>query len=134
MTDLTKQLEIIARNMACSHGGKGHHPKWETIGRAQELHKKGLTTRQIATLLDQEGFLTYRGGPWRTDSVRDLLKYKLFQGEQTKDPRRIASGRKAGLKGGKIRAARLTPKQRSEIARQGGLANGCKRRALLLYD
>jgi hypothetical protein len=35
-----------------------------------------------------------------------------------KDPAAVALGRKGGLKGGKARAAKLTPEQRSEIARK----------------
>lgn len=38
--------------------------------------------------------------------------------EQGKDPAAVSLGRKGGLKGGKARAAKLTPKQRSEIAKQ----------------
>jgi hypothetical protein len=34
-----------------------------------------------------------------------------------KDPAAVALGRKGGLKGGKARAEKLTPAQRSEIAR-----------------
>jgi len=37
-----------------------------------------------------------------------------------KNPAAVALGRLGGLKGGKARAAKLTPEQRSEIARQGG--------------
>jgi hypothetical protein len=33
-----------------------------------------------------------------------------------------ASGRKGGLKGGKARAAKMTPEQRSEVARKAALA------------
>lgn len=39
-----------------------------------------------------------------------------------KDPAAVALGRKGGLKGGKARAARLTPEQRSEIARKAAAA------------
>ncbi len=35
-----------------------------------------------------------------------------------KDPAAVSLGRRGGLKGGKARAARLTPEQRSEIARK----------------
>jgi hypothetical protein len=35
-----------------------------------------------------------------------------------KDPAAVALGRKGGLKGGKARAAKLTPEQRSEIAKK----------------
>lgn len=35
-----------------------------------------------------------------------------------KDPAAVALGRKGGLKGGKARAAKLSPEQRSEIARK----------------
>lgn len=35
-----------------------------------------------------------------------------------KDPAAVELGRKGGLKGGKARAAKLTPEQRSEIAKK----------------
>jgi hypothetical protein len=37
--------------------------------------------------------------------------------EQGKDPAAVSLGRRGGLKGGKARAARLTPDERSSIAR-----------------
>jgi hypothetical protein len=37
-----------------------------------------------------------------------------------KNPAAVALGRLGGLKGGKARAQKLTPEQRSEIARLGG--------------
>lgn len=37
--------------------------------------------------------------------------------EPPKDPTAVALGRKGGLKGGKARAAKLTPEQRTEAAR-----------------
>jgi len=39
-----------------------------------------------------------------------------------KDPAAVALGRKGGLKGGTARAAKLTPEQRSEIARKAAAA------------
>ncbi len=39
-----------------------------------------------------------------------------------KDPAAVALGRKGGLKGGKARAAKLTAKQRSEIAKKAAQA------------
>jgi hypothetical protein len=39
-----------------------------------------------------------------------------------KDPAAVALGRKGGLKGGKARAAKLTPEQRSEIAKKAAAA------------
>lgn len=38
--------------------------------------------------------------------------------EDTRDPAAVALGRKGGLKGGKARAAKLTPEQRSAIAKK----------------
>ncbi len=38
--------------------------------------------------------------------------------EQGKDPAAVALGRKGGLKGGKARAAKMTPEERSEAARK----------------
>lgn len=39
-----------------------------------------------------------------------------------KDPAAVALGRKGGLKGGKARAASMTPEQRSEAARKAAKA------------
>jgi general stress protein YciG len=39
-----------------------------------------------------------------------------------KDPAAVALGRRGGLKGGKARAANLTPEQLSEIGRKGAAA------------
>lgn len=44
-----------------------------------------------------------------------------------KDPNAVALGRKGGLKGGKARAAKLTAKQRSEIAKKAAAARWEKR-------
>jgi hypothetical protein len=38
--------------------------------------------------------------------------------ESAKDPERVARGKLGGAKGGNIRAAKLTPERRSEIARK----------------
>ena len=42
--------------------------------------------------------------------------------DEGKDPAAVALGRKGGLKGGKARAAKLTPEQRSESARKAAAA------------
>lgn len=42
--------------------------------------------------------------------------------EQGKDPAAVSLGRKGGLKGGKARAAKLTPEQRKKIARDAATA------------
>ncbi len=42
--------------------------------------------------------------------------------EQGKDPAAVALGRKGGLKGGKARAASMTPEQRSEAAKRAASA------------
>ena len=42
--------------------------------------------------------------------------------ERVKDPAAVALGRKGGLKGGKARAAILSPQERSEIARRAARA------------
>jgi hypothetical protein len=45
-----------------------------------------------------------------------------------KNPNAVALGKLGGSKGGKIRAARLTPQERSEIARKAVLARWAKAR------
>ena len=43
-----------------------------------------------------------------------------------KNPNAVALGKLGGSKGGKIRAAKLTPEERSEIARKAVLARWAK--------
>lgn len=40
----------------------------------------------------------------------------------TRDPAAVSLGRRGGLKGGKARAAKLSPEQRSEIAKKAAAA------------
>jgi hypothetical protein len=42
--------------------------------------------------------------------------------DEGKDPAAVALGRKGGLKGGKARAEKMTPEQRSEAARRAAKA------------
>lgn len=44
------------------------------------------------------------------------------QVDTVKDPAAVALGRKGGLKGGKARAKKLTPEERSEIAKRAAQA------------
>ena len=45
-----------------------------------------------------------------------------------KNPHAVALGKKGGTKGGKIRAARLSPEKRSEIARHAVMVRWAKER------
>ena len=45
-----------------------------------------------------------------------------YDPNEGKDPAAVALGRKGGLKGGKARAASMTPEQRSEAARKAATA------------
>jgi hypothetical protein len=47
---------------------------------------------------------------------------KAEPADDRKDPAAVALGRRGGLKGGRARADRLTPEQRSEIARKAAAA------------
>ena len=48
--------------------------------------------------------------------------------KKKKNPHAVALGRLGGLKGGKALAQKLTPQQRSEIARKASLARWGKRK------
>jgi len=52
----------------------------------------------------------------------DDLAVAITQSDEGKDPAAVALGRKGGLKGGKARAAAMTPKQRAQIARKAAKA------------
>lgn len=47
--------------------------------------------------------------------------------KKIKDPNAVALGRKGGLVGGKARAKKLTPQERSESARKAAQARWAKR-------
>lgn len=47
--------------------------------------------------------------------------------EHQKDPAAVALGRRGGLKGGKARAATLTPEERAESARKAAQARWAKK-------
>ena len=48
--------------------------------------------------------------------------------KKKKNPNAVALGKMGGLKGGKARAARLTPEQRSESARKAAVARWAAKR------
>jgi hypothetical protein len=54
--------------------------------------------------------------------VDDATDEDKDERDDGKDPAAVALGRKGGLKGGKARAAKLTPEQRSEAARKAATA------------
>lgn len=65
-------------------------------------------------------------GAWIVDrATSDEPKPDAAEG---KDPAAVALGRKGGLRGGKARAASMTPEQRSEAARKAAAARWSKRR------
>jgi hypothetical protein len=53
-----------------------------------------------------------------------------FDPDAGKDPAAVALGRKGGLKGGKARAAKMTPEERSASARRAAEARWSLRREL----
>jgi hypothetical protein len=50
-----------------------------------------------------------------------------FDPDDGKDPSAVALGRKGGLKGGRARAAKMTPEERSESARRAARARWLRR-------
>jgi hypothetical protein len=50
-----------------------------------------------------------------------------YDPDEGKDPAAVALGRRGGLKGGKARAEKLTPEQRSEAARKAAAARWHRR-------
>jgi hypothetical protein len=58
------------------------------------------------------------------EATGEAPKYDPNEG---KDPAAMALGRKGGLKGGKARAAKMTPEERSESARRAAAARWGKK-------
>ena len=57
------------------------------------------------------------------EAPRAAIKQAIAEG---KDPAAVMLGRKGGLKGGKARAAKMTPEERSESARRAAQARWSK--------
>ena len=55
------------------------------------------------------------------------LRYHCRMAEE-KNPAAVELGRRGGLKGGKARAAKMTPEERSESARKAAKARWAKKR------
>ena len=86
-------------------------------------------------MLDRLCYTTPMSKPKRPRDANQLAKsiVDLSTGEsqetdpnEGKDPNAVALGRKGGLKGGKARAAKLSPEQRSEIAKKAAAARWSK--------
>ena len=56
------------------------------------------------------------------DAIDAILDRWPEPGVPEKDPERVARGRLGGAKGGKLRADKLSPERRSEIARKAAEA------------
>jgi hypothetical protein len=57
-----------------------------------------------------------------TGQVEDRAPDRPEDSSKDKDPAAVALGRKGGLKGGKARAANMTPERRAEVARKAAQA------------
>jgi hypothetical protein len=62
-----------------------------------------------------------------TGTVKDTPESPLTSEESTKNPHAVALGRLGAQKGGRARAEKLTPEQRSEIARKAVQARWAKK-------
>ena len=56
------------------------------------------------------------------DAIDAILDSWPEPAPAAKDPARVARGKVSGAKGGKVRASKLTPERRSEIARKAAAA------------
>ena len=69
----------------------------------------------------------------RDPNQRAFLTVQMALGEAEpdplppKDPERVERGKKGGSKGGRLRAERLSPERRSEIARKAAVTRWGKR-------
>ncbi|HEY8636330.1 MAG TPA: hypothetical protein VIL81_03615 [Candidatus Limnocylindrales bacterium] len=58
----------------------------------------------------------------RAKATVDIIDAILNGETPAKDPERVARGKVSGAKGGKVRADKLTPERRSEIAKKAAEA------------
>lgn len=63
----------------------------------------------------------------RAKATVDIIDAILNGEPPAKDPERVARGKASGAKGGQVRASKLSPEHRSEIARAAAAARWAKR-------
>jgi hypothetical protein len=63
----------------------------------------------------------------RAKATVDIIDAILDGTPPAKDPERVARGKLGGSKGGKLRASKLSPERRAEIARQAAEARWARR-------
>ena len=63
----------------------------------------------------------------RAKATVDIIDAILSGEKPAKDPERVERGKLGGAKGGNIRAAKLTPERRTEIAKAAAAARWGKR-------
>lgn len=113
-TDLTRH----AHKMSCSVGGKDSVTASATI----IAKSPAAATEPILECADC-GAIISAGARHGKDCAYGNLAVKVPE----KDPAAVSLGRRGGLKGGKARAAALTPERRREIARKAAAARWAKK-------
>jgi hypothetical protein len=58
--------------------------------------------------------------------ILPLIAFKVARMAKKKNPHAVALGKRGGSKGGRLRAEKLSPEKRSEIARKAVLARWAK--------
>jgi hypothetical protein len=79
---------------------------------AERTRNRKLDVNQLAKLIVDEA----------TADPGDVVESEVASTAPSKDPAAVSLGRRGGLVGGKARAAKLTPEQRSEIAKKAAEA------------
>jgi hypothetical protein len=113
-----------------------NEPRWRLKGDASHRHKAVIFEHFRSTLDPQLQRATLGIMPDRSRKPRPRDPNQLAKlivdiatgqvedkpdprpGDSAKDPAAVALGRRGGLKGGKARAAAMTPERRAEIARK----------------
>ena len=107
------EKEIVRRDVAEARGGDFETAE-DAHRRAMEAERHRKRPRDVNQLAAR--LVELATDPDATDEPDD-----------GKDPAAVSLGRRGGLKGGKARAANLTPEQRSEIARKAASARWADR-------
>jgi hypothetical protein len=94
-------LERSKIKVACVIG------RWYNMAMRKRLQKKGVDVKRLAKSIVEQA------------TVDEQLRQAIEDG---KNPAAVSLGRLGGLRGGKARAAKLSPEQRKEIAKKAACA------------
>jgi hypothetical protein len=110
-----------------SHSSEGRPPVERCISCSGAVFPPERGMYLYGTWFHAECYERENGFPFVTIGLPSHERPRAVAAARPKDPLAVALGRRGGLKGGRARATRLSPPERTELARKAARARWAKR-------